>query len=508
VGASLKELELLDWFRYHSTTNLHCAFGSKFWEDLTLRACLEEPAVFHAVLALSAVHKRFIFGMGGRAEQSGPEDALLQTYQFQRSKAVRSLLEPQPTTKLSKTAVRTALIACMIFTNMDFTLGQYESGRGHFHSGIKLLNSLRSDMPANPASPGSISDDGNSDADDMWIIEAFSHGNLNTAQFGICYWHPEPVPRSFCMPLPSAFKTTNQAKKSLDYLLSDTFKVMAQARGKAVFTDLDEHNGPKSLEKLRQRIKLNLESWNVIFERSLPTFEAPQLSLGLCILRMFYAMTTIMVDVCLRLDDVMAYDAHKQNFHTIIACGEGVLQAVKKVPIKDVGALKQERELYAFVPDGGWQSPLFFTALHCRVRRLRLHAIKYLYAVPAQEFIWNHKIAADVGREIMNIEHGLDHDPEEDNFNITDVPRLEELPDPNLPAEKRAFDVGISLYDLPARAILTYSKQTPPDGRQVFMHEYGLGHATTTVGSERMPFGGKQAAMGQDPMLHSIHRRT
>lgn len=506
VGASAEERDLLEWFRFRTTVKFQSAFGSKFWEVLALRASLEEPAIFHAVIAISAVHKRIILGDGEVSLKPDSRDALLMTYQRQRSKAVSKLLEPH-TSGLTTAAIRTALIACMIFTNMDFAIGHYESGARHFHSGIKLLCSLQAGLTANPASPGCIPDNKNGNQEDMWIIEAFSRGNLCTAQFGMCYWMPEPVPDNFCTPLPSEFDSMEHAKKTLDLILSDTIKVTGQALGRQIFTDLNANELEQWLQKMRQTLKASVDRWARLFERALPAFETTlfgrQSRLGLCILRMMHSMTTIMADVCLSADDVMAYDAHTHNFYNIIVAGQDLLHAIREVHRDGNDALKPYRELFTFVPEAGWQSPLFFTALHCRARRLRLHAIKYLFGVPVQEFIWNHKIAASIGREIMDIEHGIDPVSDADDFDVMNIPPLEDIVDPDLPASQRVTYIQVALYDHPQRAVMTYARQDAFGGREIMMREYALSNVMDAFRPDLQTSGTKQTPLGENALVRA-----
>ncbi|CAK7246266.1 MAG: hypothetical protein STHCBS139747_007890 [Sporothrix thermara] len=85
---SSQEYERLDWFRWCTVVKLRGAFSVAFWDVLVIRASFEEPAVLHAALALSTVHRRLggsewkdedVYGSCVVA-QSRSEDFTLQQY--------------------------------------------------------------------------------------------------------------------------------------------------------------------------------------------------------------------------------------------------------------------------------------------------------------------------------------------------------------------------------------------------------------------------------------------
>ena len=481
VGASPEERGLLDWFRWRTSIKFQSSFGSRFWETLTLRASLEEPAVFHAVLAMSAVHKRIIMGDAGILDdEDAGDDRLRQIYRRQRAQAVSHLLQPQSSTH-AKNAVRTALIACILFTNMDFATGRYESGQKHFQSGIHLLHSLQDNMPANPASLGCYKSNGNDNPDDSSIVQAFSRSNLSAARFGVCYWQPQTVPDDICKPLPTIFRSAEEAKDSLDLLISDTYKISHHMRGAGVFINVDDENiSAKRFQDLSERNRENVKQWREIFGNSMSNFDNRRLygresQLGFILMQMDHAMASILADMSLQPDDVMAYDKYTEHFITIVTSAQKAVGAVKEIHMNGDEGMKPYREQFTFMPEGGWSSPLFFTALNCRIRRLRHHAIRFLQSVSTQEFIWNHRITADVAKEIMQLEHGGEFDPSEDEYDMLTPLRKEELAAPNVPRERRIDNVKIALLDNPRRAILTYTKANINGERELAVRQYDLG---------------------------------
>ncbi|KAL4889903.1 hypothetical protein BDV59DRAFT_185714 [Aspergillus ambiguus] len=59
-AASKQEGPYLDWFQHRSITRLPGSFVSAFWSSFLLQSSVAEPAVLHAILALSSVHRQGI----------------------------------------------------------------------------------------------------------------------------------------------------------------------------------------------------------------------------------------------------------------------------------------------------------------------------------------------------------------------------------------------------------------------------------------------------------------
>jgi len=66
--ASAAEKEYFDWFKCHNLIKLPASYRSHFWTKASYAGESGEPAVLHAVLALSSVHRGVILN-GGCQEQ-------------------------------------------------------------------------------------------------------------------------------------------------------------------------------------------------------------------------------------------------------------------------------------------------------------------------------------------------------------------------------------------------------------------------------------------------------
>jgi hypothetical protein len=91
----------------------------------------------------------------------------------------------------------------------------------------------------------------------------------------------------------------------------------------------------------------------------------------------------------------------------------------------------------------GWITPLYFTAIKCRVKEVRLEAIRFLAHGDCKEGIWDAALASQVGRQVMTIE---EEGPTEHSSKSLSVKVKADNEGPQLPPDShRVFDVEVIL---------------------------------------------------------------
>jgi hypothetical protein len=68
LASGIEENGYFEWFKCRTAIKLPGSFVSGFWTTLLFQASLNEPAVLHAVLALSSVHKSGTINADGQRE--------------------------------------------------------------------------------------------------------------------------------------------------------------------------------------------------------------------------------------------------------------------------------------------------------------------------------------------------------------------------------------------------------------------------------------------------------
>ncbi|TVY80464.1 hypothetical protein LSUE1_G004428 [Lachnellula suecica] len=120
------------------------------------------------------------------------------------------------------------------------------------------------------------------------------------------------------------------------------------------------------------------------------------------ILSVYHTMATIMANTCLSPDDEMAFDLHMDRFSYIIK------QLLKLGTLDPIVRFQASGETFVnmskSVMDMGWNAPLYFVAVKCRVHQIRLQAVQLLESAFHREGIWDSRVTACVSRRIMEVE--------------------------------------------------------------------------------------------------------
>lgn len=114
-------------------------------------------------------------------------------------------------------------------------------------------------------------------------------------------------------------------------------------------------------------------------------------------------MATIMAHACISTNE-MIYDRFTELFIQIISLCTGIWNVRSPTTLPD-GVLNMPR----CIVDIGWLPPLYFTAIKCRISRIRHYAIRLLESTSHREGIWDAQISARIAKIIMQIENnGVD----------------------------------------------------------------------------------------------------
>lgn len=443
-----------------------------------LHASLEQPAIFHATLALSSIHKRICFGVGDTELERAP-GRLEQFTLRQYSEALR-LLQPHHPRRhddvvVSKqgperdnAATRVALIACMLFICLEFIRGRYKTGNKHLQSGMKLLTNLQ----AESGRDSGLLRSGTRVPVDDYLAEAFNRMNLLAVQFGHGYRRAQPLGPNVVFEYQRlshgmVFESITEARRTLDHLLDNIFHFSQECCRRDHKTSVDVPAAHVLLLDTQQHMQADLRAWFDTYKASRSKFQTQRdllSKLGYQLLSLHFSMATIMAATCLAPRDEMAFDAHCGHFASLVADATEFLTVVRAIHSSTAPNLQpyaRSAELFIFNADIGWTPPLYYTAIHCRSRSVRVQAMALLRTLPSKEGIWDSQFAASVAYEVMCIEEG-DHDQAAATEDISwDIQQYaQENPStPVLPASRRVHDVQIILPDSAAEKAVLICKQ-------------------------------------------------
>ncbi|KAJ5681596.1 uncharacterized protein N7477_001536 [Penicillium maclennaniae] len=440
-----------DWFMERTAKKFAGLFTSDFWETLVFQASAQEPAVRHAIVALSAAHRYDSnYGPWMIPTMYGfdAEQFTLQQY----NKAIKCLRAPGGN---SKKTTRVALITCLIFVTLEYLRGQYQMGAAHLRYGIQLLSEMsKLSSPRSSIFPKILSP-----AEDFAhkaIIDSYARLITQSALFGyipphLCVMIRDPLTNA----LPYKFSSMVEARQSLDDLLNrihclEQHSNILKSAKQAEIND-------QELITIQQNIISDLILWRKIHTATYirQTQVARQYQFGSILLRVYHEMATIMALVLLSPSSEMAYDDQTPHFLAIIT---GFFELWKcwtttsSIQRLDITELMKSPECKGngFTVESGFIPPIYYTALKCRVPKIRRQAIRTLRSAPHREGVWNGLLLADVLEVVLAIEEGDFY--EGDSFEGFDGPMEEmitekELNVPKVPEERRLSDVKVILPD-------------------------------------------------------------
>jgi hypothetical protein len=349
--------------------------NSRFWDRIVLQVCHIEPAVKHAVLALSSLH-----------QLSEAEDTTValrhqryadQHYQ-QALSAAQSLLRSSTTEDIDR-----ILIACLVFTCYENVRGDYPASQVHTGSGRAImaqhrerlcrlsrrndLNEIqqlfaRLDVGAICFSP--------SNARYPYDVDSFSATNPNL--------------------VPDAFDTVEDARAPL----IDHVRWSLVIRRTDFGVVLQDPALLAMLEAERTKVTDHIARWLSRFEQvaKLDHNASPIL---VRTLRVWHQLAAI--DVATGwYGSELRYDKHVDRYEYLVATAEEIIELL---------AQKPDRTMFSF--DLGISIPLFATIERCRDPYIRRRALKAMRAGPQQEGTWGPCAALAAERWVEFEEHGL-----------------------------------------------------------------------------------------------------
>ncbi|KAH7119642.1 hypothetical protein B0J11DRAFT_65408 [Dendryphion nanum] len=381
--ASIEEREYLDWFIGCTVTRFPGIFGSSFWHTLVLPASTAEPAVYHAVVALSSAHRQELNAALSKPETN--EHFTLQ--QYSKSIGHLQLLLGSGSDKRS-TAL--ALITCLLFTFLENFRGDYTTASSHLENGLKLLCELHSHKVEVRAGTAIIKP--LRSVIDIEIMETFARLHTQSDLF-----HP-PSRRLDIILAPSdietfaypIFSSVGQARDSLDKLLH------------AILLAVKRRQLGHAEEPCLHRMMAEHYT-SVWFDRYWATMNLPQPlsdkdAAAYKLLHIYYKMTRIMITSAFCIDE-MEYDHRIPEFVSILSES---IEFVKQIESTSLDLHLSESS--NSIGDIGWIPPLYLTALKCRNPQIRRQAIKILGSRSHKEGIWNSKTVTIAATKIVELE--------------------------------------------------------------------------------------------------------
>ncbi|KAK1987589.1 hypothetical protein LZ30DRAFT_745655 [Colletotrichum cereale] len=403
AGLSPSNKRHFEWFVRETPNRLPGMFNSPYWTTLVLQASSTEPAILYAMLALGAVHEKEM-GIAEpcnvkddeAGERSSPNTNTADHLSLHYYNKSISLLQPH-LLKPGTESTRVALIVCTVFVCLEFMQKRYKTGFLHFGYSLQLLgNLLRNRTSATSPDP----------ADD-WFAEEIPRVDLQAALLtNEFYLGAAPDTSSIWHPMPQVFDTTRDASHSLDGLVFRAHHL--QKNGGAISLSQDAVDIFELLAT-QQTLRNDLEVWLQRFD----AFKAKSWShlsdderLVCQRLPIYHTMAHIITNTSLNPRNELIFDLYTHQFASVVSQVREILDTIQPsalpTPVADTPG--------SHVPhvespvDIGLIPPLFYTAIKCRVPRIRRQAVELLLLCQRHEGMWDALLSARVAREVMTLE--------------------------------------------------------------------------------------------------------
>ncbi|KAF7561621.1 hypothetical protein G7046_g2510 [Stylonectria norvegica] len=340
---SIAETRAFDYYRQRSAGILSGTLDAGFWTNLVLRMSSTEPAVRHAMLAVSSLHECVeVKRLHGRE--------LSRQFAFQEyGQAITSLRDwakrDEPST--------IPLLVCLLFICFEFLADREAASQMHICQGRKILSGL-----------------GDESSPDMELIKQHLvpiYARLSMASF-LYGSRPTQIPRHLTAwaEIPAVFASLDEARCVLHHEIDEglQFTTRASISVYALETDPLEM---MDLQFEQHQLLARLGRWHSAF--TVLVSMSPQstsLAVARDLLRIWYYASRIWLSTALAPYEV-AYDAHVAAFASIISLASSILDSPTHT--SKTSAFCFETELVA---------PVYWTATKCRHPLLRRAALKLL----------------------------------------------------------------------------------------------------------------------------------
>lgn len=169
------ERRCLSYFQNHTIPTLLGLFDSTLWEKLVFQISQAEPAVYHAVVALSAIHyDSEAKGMPLPMDQ--PRNTWHQFALEQLSRAFNLLTKRR--TSQDPRFCNVTLVCCLLFVLSDLLRGHYDNAFSHLQSGIRILQDLQAHRQLIAPIP-------REELVEQSLVAAFAHLDIMSTHFGV-----------------------------------------------------------------------------------------------------------------------------------------------------------------------------------------------------------------------------------------------------------------------------------------------------------------------------------
>jgi hypothetical protein len=398
IPSNADERRYFQLFSQTTAAELHGYFDSKFWAQTVLQAALNEHAIRHAVTAIAAL-SRMAVEKPRTSRPMGISKIRDDNYRFgieQYNKAIMSL---RGTLASNENALRTALIACILFVCIEAIQGDQTSASVPVHGGLNLMQQVhRSRLQRDERGKQQIIEDE--------LVQMYA--NINMQSFFLVFsqipHHPpiglpshmqECQRHIFSSSIPRIFTSILEAKRALDLILNSIVQFFSSCTSST----------EGKVEKYAQH-HARLRQWESAFQPLLIRAETaadmdPEAKMAPLVLSTYHRVGLIVLAGSVRHEETM-FDSLCKDFSYIVSSCRSVIDALTAPSNDDMIRPGPPRPRFSF--EVGILPLLCIVGSKCREPALRRQAIELLRKCPVQEGLWEPFGTSRICEWMMEIE--------------------------------------------------------------------------------------------------------
>lgn len=358
-------------------------FEGPFWTRLIPQQCHHDPAIKHAIFALSALYKSVI---SSKTSTVNLDDEHVNFALVKQSQAISSL---RKTLSSGQPQMRLALVASLLFSCFESFHGDWETATHQVYSGLKILKRMSEDERRHATN--GLTD---IDLEVGLTLRRLELQILSFLAMNPMLEHPfmDLYVEDIILDMPDHFTTFKEAFAAATNL---AVSILRYSRTSARCGD---DSGPQDLAPQQQQCFQRLmDQWNKAYESIF--LEVCQNTVGreyLGALQVRICMWKCEILIATSMSNTeVVFDSFTAQFQRITHFSRHVLQ--KDQEIRESDGLRLQYGM-------GLIMALFYTATRCRDFSVRKEAIAILREWPCTNGIWHSLQAAKVAEWIASIE--------------------------------------------------------------------------------------------------------
>ncbi|OGM45047.1 C6 zinc finger domain protein [Aspergillus bombycis] len=378
------ERRCFSFFQHRSLPTVIGYFDSPLWQRLVLQMSQADRAVYHAVVAFSAVHADYEARGNPLAIQN--LDNSWQRFAIDQCGRAYALLIARSASQ-DPNLQEVILVCCMLFVLSELMRGSYDIAFMHLRNGLQILK--HADCYQSPDAYPT-----RSSIIEQSLVDTFSHLDVQSAYYGVgdLVLHEQPD-----LSLPAsddgdvkAFQHLCEARRVLDRLLGAVFQFHTSTAPLST-TDIIVNYGSLSTRQfhLRSELRYFTQAFDPLY-RYLSTQCDSKEKRGADIIYLHQLSMSLVLDTCLLDRTKEIFDYYTPRFTRLVTMAEEIIASFPDRP--------------SILLHMGVIAPLFFVSAECSDHEVRRRAIRALQSWPHREGTWDSRLLARIAIETMKVE--------------------------------------------------------------------------------------------------------